>query len=140
MANLGARGRSCSIIYSFPEVLGKKLCQTRMHSSNMRTAHSLTISHSICQEGGMCAMHAPAPLPCMLPVMHAPHHAHSLPCMPHHHHHACPLPFTPLLPCMPPATHAPPHHTCLHYHAGSSLVDRQTPVKNITFANFVCGR
>ena len=58
--------------------------KTRMHSSRMRTAHSLTISHSICHA---CPHHA-HPLPCMLPC------------------HSCPLP------CMPPTTHAPPHHAC----------------------------
>ena len=88
---------------------------TRMHSSRMHTARSLTVSR--------CIPHTP---PC--------HHAHPL-C----HHHTCPpLPQMPpsLPPCMPPiTTHVPSATT----HA--PLVDRMTDMcKNITFANFVCGR
>ena len=65
-----------------------------MHSSRMRTARSLTVSHSICQ-GGMHAMHAPChtcPPPCTPPAMHIPCHAH------------------PPSRLMPPATHSPPPH------------------------------
>ena len=51
---------------------------TRIHSSRMRTARSLTVchSHSIFLGGGVHVTHTPA--------IHAPHHAHP-PC------HACPL-------------------------------------------------
>ena len=55
---------------------------TRMHSSRMRTARSLTVSRSIC-----CGTHAP-------------HLARPPPCTPRH---------TPPLPRMPPATYAPRH-------------------------------
>ena len=44
-----------------------------------------------------------APLPCIPPTMHAPHHTCPLPCTPLCH--ACPLP------CTPPAMHDP-CHTC----------------------------
>ena len=94
-----------------------KINKTRMHSSRMRTARSLTISHSICcGTHAPPAMHAPLchthPLPLMPPMPHMPPcHAHLLPCMPptmHTPHHACPPP------CMPPVTHAPPamHDPC----------------------------
>ena len=61
-----------------------KKTRTRMHSSRMRTACSLIISHSICH-ARLPAMHTHchacppathAPLPCMPPCPHAPHHAH----------------------------------------------------------------
>ena len=87
---------------------------TRMHSSRMHTIHSLNVSCSIYQ-GGMHAMHAPfdtCPPSCTPPC------------------HACPFPamHTPCYACPLPAMHAPP-------------VDRQTDTcKNITLANFVCGR
>ena len=88
------------------DVNGPKPWPTGMHSSRMRTARSLTISHSICH------VHPPATRPsCHTcpPTMNAPHHA-------------CPLPHTPPTmhappPCMPlchahpaPTTHAPPCH------------------------------
>ena len=85
-----------------------------MHSSRMRTASSLTVSHSICH-ACLNTTHVP-------PVMHA-----SLPCTPPlathtPMPHTCPpamhtpLPCTPpamhaLLPCMPPAMHIPMPHT-----------------------------
>ena len=79
-----------------------------MHSSRMRTARSLTISHSICHACPPCHTCLPTP-----PATHAPHHAHPLPCMP--------LPYTPParyapnamhtpLPCTPPTMHTPPPH------------------------------
>ena len=78
----------------------------------MHTAHSLTVSRSIC--------HA-CRLPCMPPsAMHNPPAMHApLPHMPPCHTHL-PATHTPChappatharLPCMPPAMHAP-HHTC----------------------------
>ena len=112
-------------------------------------AHWPTISHSV-GGGGMCGMHAPChacplphmppamhsspvtyapspamhtPLACTAPAMHVPCHTHP-PC------HACPptthtpLPRTPPPPCMPPLW-------------TEWLTDM---CKNITFANFVCGR
>ena len=63
-----------------------------MHSSGMRTARSLTISHSIC--------HARPP------AMHAPRHA-----WPPKH---APLPHTPMT-CMPPTMHTS-HHACSPCH------------------------
>ena len=82
---------------------------TRMHSSRMRTARSLTVSRSICHACPLScmppchtcppAMHPPAmhapPATHTFPAMHAP-----LPCM-------SPLPHMPPVPCMPPATHTP---------------------------------
>ena len=92
---------------------------TRMHSSRMRTARSLTVSHSICHA---CppAMHVPQP--CMPPSHTCPlSHACSLPCMPpatHAPHHACPPAMHTPLPQMPPrftwppASHTPSGHAC----------------------------
>ena len=125
----------------FQRKTANPIISTRMHSSRMRITRSLTVSPCLMVfgEGGACVphhtMHAPhhayppamhAPLPCM-----PPHHTHPLPStppamhapLPHTPHHACPLP------CRPP-----PHHACPH-------VNRMTDTcKNITFANFVCGR
>ena len=95
-----------------------------MHSSRMRTARSLTVSHRICQGGHV--WHA-RPLPCTPPTIttHVP-----LPCMPHLPHmpptaihaycHArTPAMHTPL-PCKPPC-HAHPPLPCkfpaMHTHA-----------------------
>ena len=64
-------------------------CQTRMHSSRMRT---------VCCSGHLSCHACP-------PATHAPP-----PCMPPCH--ACPLPCMPPLLCMPPAMHAS-HNTCL---------------------------
>ena len=105
-----------------------------MHSSRIRTACSLTVSHSICHACSLPHMSPSAthtPLPFMPPTMHAPSPCHThppttyapllctppMPCMPPAMHvtcHTCPLP------CTPPATHAPCHayplpHT-LHCH------------------------
>ena len=88
---------------------------TRMHSSRMLTARSLTVSCSICRGGGACMPHTPPvthiPLPCMPlchaapchipPAMHAPCHAHPPPCTPPAMHAS--------LPHMPPAMHTPCH-------------------------------
>ena len=69
-----------------------------MHSSRMRTARSLTISHSICHAHPHHARPLPCmhPPPCTPPGMHAP-----LPHMPPMH----PPPHTPPPPCMPPLPH-----------------------------------
>ena len=110
-----------------------------MHSSRMHTAHSLTVSCSICS--GVCVPDMP-PLPFMHPAMHTPHHAYPLPCMPPATH--APPPHIPPLPCMPPSAmhtpchthphHAYPHHTCPLPCTGRypppPSVDRQTPVKH----------
>ena len=54
---------------------------TRIHSSRMRTARSLTVSRSICQ--GACVPCMPPAMraspPCMPPAMHAPL-PHTTPC------------------------------------------------------------
>ena len=97
--------------------------KTRIHSSRIRTARSLTVSHSICHTHPP-AMHAPCHA--CPPAMHAPCHTHPLPCM-----HPCHT-------CHPPV--------CLYsagpLHAGIDTcppVDRMTDrCKNITFANYVC--
>ena len=65
--------------------------RTRMHSSRMRTAHSLTVSRSICW--GAC-------MACTPPVMHAPPATHA-PC-----HACCPAMHT------TPSPHMPPSHAC----------------------------
>ena len=55
MGDLGGTSNASRLpSFSFPCSLGQKLCQTRMHSSRMRTAHLLPISPSIhCSEGGV---------------------------------------------------------------------------------------
>ena len=100
---------------------------TRMHSSRMCTARSLTVYHGICLGGHAWHAHCHAhPFPCMPPATHAP-------C------HTCPLP------CMPPAMHTPCHacppatHACLPCHACPPCGQTDT-CKNNTFANFVCRR
>ena len=78
---------------------------TRMHSSRMRTARSLTVYLSCSACGGGHAWHAYPPAPCMPPATHAPYHtppAMHAPC------HTCPLPCTPPLPCMSPCHACPP--------------------------------
>ena len=135
--------------------MSNKLFKTRMHSGRMRTARSFTVcrSHSICSGGGH-AWHAPchACPPCyacppvdrqtavktsawggmhMPPAMHAPptRHAPSPPPAMH-----APLPCLPPLPCMLPLPRTSPL-PCMPHPCG--LTDS---CKNITFANFVCGR
>ena len=135
-----------------------------MHSSRMRTARLLTVSQYLVVSvgvGDMHARHIPChafPLPCMPPAMHAPRHAFPLPCMPPAMHiplpcippyHACPHHACPL-PCIPPAMHAPchAHPPAMHTPLPCMPPTTQTPLprvqtdtcKNITFANFVCGR
>ena len=79
-----------------------KICKTRVHSSRMRTARSLTVSRSIYR--GACVA-------CMTPC-----HAHPPPstCMPPSTHitlcYACPPQCMPLLPRMSPTMHAPLPH------------------------------
>ena len=96
---------------------------TRMHSKRMHTARSLTVSRHIpCTPP--TTMHAPANHTWPPATMHAPHG------------HACPLqPHTPPppQPRMSPATMHPPATR----HAPRGQTDT---CKNITFANFVCGR
>ena len=97
---------------------------TRMHSSRMHTACSLTISCSICWGRVQWWARQLCPLPCMPSAMHVP-----LPCMPPAMH--VPLPCMPPamhapLPCMPPTMHAPCHTPPCH---ACPPVDRQKPVK-----------
>ena len=99
-------------------------------------------------------MHTPChacPLPCMPPAMHAPP-----PCMPLPPCHTCPpathapLPHMPPCHTCPPAMHAPPPcmppcHACplphtSPCHARLPPCGQKDTCKNITFANFVCGR
>ena len=83
------------IIMPPPHPMDRQTCVTRMHSSRMRTAHPLTISHSICW-GGMHGTHAPPPpTPCTLPTTHASWYA----CPPAMH---APCHTRPPLPHMPP--------------------------------------
>ena len=136
-----------------------KHIKTRMHSSRMRTACSLTISCRIlCMPPWAKTMHTPqqkpcmplaktthAPLqkpcmlpqqkPCMLPLaktMHAPQQKPHMP--PPRSNHACPLE----QPHMPPR---PPPTPTVSNHARPPPVNRITDAcENITFANYVCGR
>ena len=126
-----------------------KISLTRMHSSRMRTARSLTVSRSIFW--GVHHTHAPhhaCPLPCTPPATHAPHHKHP-PAM-HAHCHACPptmhVPYathtppphmlpchTCPLPCTPPAMHKPlpcmlPCHACpCHVHPSHAFPPPRIP-------------
>ena len=124
-----------------------------MHSSRMRTARSLTVSH---RKNHACpppqkhaclprkTTHSPPsnhtrPLeqPCMPPQSNHTCPPLEQPCMPHQSNHAC-LPHEPhMLPPPPGATmHAPPKQPHM-----PPPMDRMTDTcKNITFANFVCGR
>ena len=132
-------------ILSFSCSFRQKNCKTRMHSSRMHTACSLTISRRV--------PHTPPLPPCMPPqphmpltTMHAPLQPHTPPC-----NHAPPAAMhAPWQPCMPPSNHAHPlatmqapgNHACppATTHAPlwtEWLTDR---CKNITFANFICGR
>ena len=70
------------------EVLRDTHFKTRMHSSGMRTARSLTVSHSIV---------ACTPSPTMHTLCYAHSPARKPPCQTR----------PPSPPCMPPATHAP---------------------------------
>ena len=125
----------------------KKNMFTRIHSSRMPTAGSLTVSpYLIVFAGGACVACTPlpcTPLPCM-PPCHAPCHVCPLPHMPPTMH--APLPCTPP-PCTPPAMHTPPPCTPLpcmppcHAPPGMHPPCGQTDTcKNITFANFICGQ
>ena len=131
--------------------LCKKVHETRMHSSRMRTARSLTVSCCIlCTPPGnyacppqLCmpptAMHAPynhtcPPQPCTPPCNHThPPQPHTSP-----GNHACPPATTPPRATMhaPWQPHMPPgNHACPLPPRGQT-----DTCKNITFANFVCGR
>ena len=92
--------------------------RTRIHSSRMCTAHSLTVSrHILCNPP---SNHACPPQPCMPPCNHAcPPSNHTCPLATMHppHNHACPpqpcMPptttdATPLQPLMPPSNHSFP--------------------------------
>ena len=142
-----------------------------MHSSRMRTtrcsgrlscyAHSLPYMPP-------CHAHLPAtdtpqphmpPIPChtyppgmhapqshMPPVMHAPCHAHHLPCMPLAHSpldmhtpcHECSPCHAHLLPHMPSLPHMPPCHTHT-LHLSCSPAMHAPGVKTLPSRNFVAG-
>ena len=133
---------------------------TRMHSSRMRTAHSLTVFCHILCTPPPAIMHTPhnhtwnPPQPCMPPSNHTPHDNHTCPPQPHippavthapqqphmpPHNHACPPcnHACPLQPCMPPATMYTPTamHTPRQPCMPPSPVDRMTHTcKNITLS------
>ena len=121
-----------------------------MHSSRMRTDRAMTsrISYHACLP---FAMHAPLHHTCPPFTMHAP----LLPCMPPSPcmppiHHACPPGTHAALPlgatihnpgsnhaCHPPmSSHACPPGATTH----APPCGQTDTCKNITFANFVCGR
>ena len=105
------------------------LISTRMHSSRMRTARSLTVSRCIlCTQPPPQENHTPPRKKPRMPppekTMHAPQQK---PCMPpSQKNYACPR----------ANTHAPPGATT-HNPPINRITDR---CKNITFANYVCGR
>ena len=124
-----------------------------MHSSRMRTARC---SGHLSSDERPPAMHTPChanPLPCTPPAIHTPCQACPLPCMPPAMHaptihgtssHAHPTPLPWMSPsCMPPTMHAPCHAPSSHAHTPPCMppLHRQRDTcKNMTFANFVCGR
>ena len=102
---------------------------TRMHSSRMRTAHLLTVSHRIPHRPPLCnhtcpptTMYAPHNHTCPPTTMYAPHNHACLPTTTHAPcNHACPP-----QPCTFPWKHAPPWEACIpqkHAPPGST----QTP-------------
>ena len=122
-----------------------------MHSSRMRTARSLTVSHRKtthtppgATKPPRATMHAPPEQPCMpsplgatthtpQATMHAPLEQ---PCMPPQSSHACPPGSNHT--CPPEQPHmSPPGATT---HAPLPPCGQTDTCKNITFANFVCGR
>ena len=124
---------------------------TRMHSSRMRTARSLTVSHRILHMPPQEKPHMPPwEQPCMPPREQPCTHTlgktmppREQPCMPpgsNHTHprsnHACP----------PGSNHTcPPRSNHAHPPRGTTYapppVNRITDAcENITFANYVCGR
>ena len=132
---------------------------TRMHSSRMRTGRSLTDRISWYQAGGgacVACTHQPCkpphhtcPQPCTPPAMHAPPRKHACPhprkhtCPPRKHAHPPEARMPPRKHACPPgSTHAPPGST--HYSPPEAcmppLCGQTDTCKNITFANFVCGR
>ena len=113
-------------LYKCPGHLYESTVTTRMHSSRIHTAHSLTVSRSICHA---CPCHTcpPAmhtPLPCMPP-----------PCTPPatHTHPAMHIP----PPCMPHPNMHIPCHTCPPYPWTEFLTHAS---ENITLPQLRCGR
>ena len=117
--------------------------KTRMHSSRMCTAHSLTVSHSIFHPCPPPAMHAPChacpPATHVPPAMHTPCHTcppchacphHAWPPAMHTPFLACPLPHMPPCHACPPAMHALPHCGQNSWH---------TLLKILPCPNFVAG-
>ena len=143
--------------------------KTRMHSSRMRTACTMTgRAYHACPPSPFTmhapfAMHTPLchthpPLPCMPPfATHAPlHHTcppreqpcmppQEQPCTPPGSNHACPLGAT-MHPPEQPHTHpweqphTPPRAIACPPATTHTPCGQTDTCKNITFANFVCGR
>ena len=98
----------------------------------MRTAHSLTVSHSICHAHPRQAC-PPSYMPlmsCMPPATHTP-----LPHMPPTMH--APLPCTPPVTHAPPATHALPRHAHLPLWTGKRKQTRLNKRYAETFQNIL---
>ena len=121
---------------------GKIPGKTRMHSSRMRTACSLTVSH---RKNHAC----PPQQPCMPPWEHprmpplgATTHAPRATTHAPRSNHTCPpratMHIPPEQPRMPPQEQPcmPPRSN----HARPPPRGQTDTCKNITFANFVCGR
>ena len=125
---------------------------TRMHSSRMHTACSVIISPYLIISHACPPRHTCLPSSCMPPTMHTPqqpclppatmpapsNHAHppQQPCMSPGNHARPPTTMhAPWQPCMPPSNHTPPSN-----HACPPFCGQTHTCKNITFANFVCGR
>ena len=105
---------------------------TRMHSSRMRTARSLTVSHGKNHARPPEEPRTPLEQPHMPPreQPHTPPPEQPRTPPPEQPHMPRPLP--PEQPRTPPRSN--------HARPPPPLWTGQTPVKNITFANFVCGR
>ena len=136
----------------------KKQLKTRMHSSRIRTARSLIVSpYLVISHAGSppgTTMHAPPGATTHAPLEQAhtpPGSKHACPpeqpCMPPQSNQACPPGATMHAPqsnhaCPPWSNHAcpPGEQPCMPPPHGSNHARLPPVCKNITFANFVCGR
>ena len=147
------------LLYFLETALGRSDNNTRMHSSRMRTARSLTVSrHILCTPPSNHAhhpcdyacppqpcmppatMHAPLQ-PCMLPATtHTPTTTHAPPATTHVPCNHTASPWQPRMPHPPTTMHAPwqphmhPRQPCMP----PPPCGQTDTCKNITFANFVC--
>ena len=108
------------------------------HACPPATMHTPSCNHACSPQPCMPLTTTHAPQPCTPPQPHMPPAAMHVPTTIHApHNHACPP-----QPCMPPTTMHAPHN---HAHTPATTPPQWTEwltdrCKNITFANFVCGR